>query len=47
VDYRSKTNAAKFWDTGYTKERPHMGGIGQGKDNTKTLNEVDVLTIQE
>jgi hypothetical protein len=45
VDYRPKTNAVILWDTGHTKERPHNGGIGQGKE-TKTLNEVDVLTVQ-
>jgi hypothetical protein len=46
VDYRPKTNAAVLWDTGHTKGRPRTGGIGQGKE-TKNLNVVDVLTVQE
>jgi hypothetical protein len=29
---------------GHTKWRPHMGGIGQGKE-TKNMNVVDVLTV--
>jgi hypothetical protein len=40
-----KTNAAKSWDTGYTKRRPCMEGIGQGKE-TKNLKVVDVDTVQ-
>jgi hypothetical protein len=46
ADYRPKTNAAILWDTGDTMGRPHMGGIGQGKE-TKNLNVVDVLTVRE
>jgi hypothetical protein len=46
ADYRPKTNAAILWDTSHTKERLCKGGIGQGKE-TKNLNEVDVLTVQE
>jgi hypothetical protein len=41
-----KTNAAILWDTGHTKGRLCKGRIGQGKE-TKNLNEVDVLTVQE
>jgi hypothetical protein len=43
---RPKTNAAIFWDMGHIKGKPCKGGIGKGKE-TKTLNEVDVLTAQE
>jgi hypothetical protein len=43
---RPKTNAAVLWDMGHTKGRLCKGGIGQGKE-TKNLNEVDVLTVQE
>jgi hypothetical protein len=32
TDYRPKPNEAILWDTGHTKERPHMGGIGQGNE---------------
>jgi hypothetical protein len=46
VDYRPKTNAIILWDIGHTKERPCIGGIGQGKE-TKNLNVIDVLTVQE
>jgi hypothetical protein len=46
ADYRSKTNAAIFWDMGHIEERSCMGGIGQGKE-TKNLNVVDVLSVQE
>jgi hypothetical protein len=46
ADYRPKTNAAILWDTGHTKGRPCTGGIEQGKE-TKNLNVVDVLTVQE
>jgi hypothetical protein len=31
ADYRPKTNATIFLDMGHTKERLHMGGIGQGR----------------
>jgi hypothetical protein len=44
ADYRPKINAAILLDMGHTKGRPHMGGIGKGKE-TKTLNAVDVFTI--
>jgi hypothetical protein len=46
VDYRPKTNVTILLDIGYTKERPHVGGMGgirQGKE-TKNLNVVYVLT---
>jgi hypothetical protein len=46
VHYRPKRNAAILWDMGHTKGRQHMGGIGKGTE-TKNLNEVDVLTVQE
>jgi hypothetical protein len=46
VYYRPKINAAILCDMGHTKGRPLMGGIGQGKE-TKNLNVVDVLTVQE
>jgi hypothetical protein len=39
ADYRPKRNVAILWDTGHTQGRPHMGGIGQGKE-TKNLNVV-------
>jgi hypothetical protein len=29
---RPKANAAILWDMGHTKGRPHMRGIGQGKE---------------
>jgi hypothetical protein len=44
--YRPKTNAAILWDMGHTKGRLCKGGIGQAKES-KDLNEVDVLTVQE
>jgi hypothetical protein len=31
---------------GYTKERLHLGGIGQGKETTN-FNVVDMLTVWE
>jgi hypothetical protein len=43
---RPKTNAAISWDRSHTKGRLCKGGIRQGKE-TKNLNEVDVLTVQE
>jgi hypothetical protein len=46
VDYRPKTNAAILWDTGHTKGRLCIGGIGQGKA-TKNLDVVDMLMVQE
>jgi hypothetical protein len=46
ADCRPKTNAAVLWHTGHTKGRPCKGQIGQGKE-TKNLNKVDVLTVQE
>jgi hypothetical protein len=46
ADYRPKTNAAIIWDMGHTKGRLCKGGIGQGKE-TKNVNEVDVLSVQE
>jgi hypothetical protein len=46
ADYRPKTNAAILWDMGHTKVRLCKEGIGQGKE-TKNLNVVDVLTVQE
>jgi hypothetical protein len=46
VDCRPKTNAAILWDMGHTEGRLCKGGIGQGKE-TKNLNEVDVLTVEE
>jgi hypothetical protein len=42
----AKTNAAILWDMGHTKGRPCTGRIGKGK-KTKTLNVVDVLSVQE
>jgi hypothetical protein len=45
-DFRPKTNAAILWDVVHTKGRLSKGGIGQGKE-TKNLNEIDVLTVQE
>jgi hypothetical protein len=44
VDYRTETNAGR--DMGHTKGRLCKAGIGQGKE-TKNLNVVDVLTVQE
>jgi hypothetical protein len=41
-----KTNAVILWDRGHTKGRLFKGGTGQGKE-TKNLNVVDVLTVQE
>jgi hypothetical protein len=46
ADYRPKTNTPILWGMGYTKGRPHTGGIGQWKES-KNLNVVNVLTIQE
>jgi hypothetical protein len=46
ADCRPKTNAVILWDMGHTEGRLCKGGIGQGKE-TKNLNEVDVLTVQE
>jgi sulfite reductase alpha subunit-like flavoprotein len=46
VDHRLKTNAAILWNMVHTKGRPHIGGIGQGKE-TKNLNVVDVLMVQK
>jgi hypothetical protein len=46
VDFRPKTNAAILWNMRHTKLRSLTGGRGQGKE-TKTLNVVDVLTVQE
>jgi hypothetical protein len=46
VDYRPETNAVILLDTGHTKGRLHMGGIGKGKE-TKNFNRVDVLTVEE
>jgi hypothetical protein len=46
ADCRPKTNSAVLWDTGHTKGRLCKGKIRQGKE-TKNLNEVDVLTVQE
>jgi hypothetical protein len=44
ADYRLKINAAILWDMSYTKGRPQMRGIGQGKE-TKNLNVVDMLMV--
>jgi hypothetical protein len=44
--YRPKTNAALLWDTDHTKGRLCKGAIGQGNE-TKNLNKVDVLSVQE
>jgi hypothetical protein len=41
ADYRPKTNAVILWDVGHTKERSHMGGIGQVKE-AKNLTVVPV-----
>jgi hypothetical protein len=46
VEYKSNTNTSILWDTGHTKGRPHLKGIGQGKE-TKNLNVFYVLTVQE
>jgi hypothetical protein len=46
MDGRLKTNATILWDIGHTRGRLCKGGIGQWKE-TKNLNEVDVLTMQE
>jgi hypothetical protein len=46
ADYRPKTNAVILWDMGHPKGRLCKGEIGQGKES-KNLNEVDVLTVQE
>jgi hypothetical protein len=46
ADCRPKANAAILRDMGHTKGRLCKGGSGQGKE-TKNLNEVDVLTVQE
>jgi hypothetical protein len=47
ADYRPKTNAGVLWDMGHTKGRLCKGAvIEQGKE-TKSLNVVDVLTVQE
>jgi hypothetical protein len=46
VDCRPKTKAAILWGTGHTNGRLCKGGIGPGKE-TKNLNEIDVLTVQE
>jgi hypothetical protein len=45
ADCRPKTNLATLWDMGHTK-RGCAGRDSQGKE-TKNLNEVDVLTVQE
>jgi hypothetical protein len=45
-DYRPKTNAVILLDMGHTKERLCTEKIGPGKE-TKNLNVVDVLTVQE
>jgi hypothetical protein len=46
ADYRPKTNAAVLLDMGHAAGWPHTGSIGQGNE-TKNLNVVDVLTVQE
>jgi hypothetical protein len=46
ADYRPQTNAVISWNTGQAKGRSCMGEIRQGKE-TKNLNVVDVLTVQE
>jgi hypothetical protein len=46
VNCRPKTNSTILWDTGHTKGRLGDGGIGQEKE-TKNLNEIDVLIVQE
>jgi hypothetical protein len=47
ADYRPKTNAGVLWDMGHTKGRLCKGAvIEQGKE-TKSLNVVDVLSVQE
>jgi hypothetical protein len=46
ADCRRKTNAAILWNMGHPKGRLHKGEIGQRKE-TKNLNMVDVLTVQE
>jgi hypothetical protein len=46
VDYIPKINAAILLDMGHTQGRPHVRGIGQGKE-TKILKVVDVLSVQE
>jgi hypothetical protein len=43
---RPTKNASILWDMGHTKGRPLMDGSGQGAE-TKNLNVVDVLTVQE
>jgi hypothetical protein len=44
MDFRLKANAVILLNTGHSKGRPCMGGIGQGKE-TKNFNVVDVLTV--
>jgi hypothetical protein len=46
ADYRPKTIEVTLRDMGHTKGRLCKGGIVQGKE-TKNLDEVDVLTVQE
>jgi hypothetical protein len=46
ADFKSKTNAVILLDTGHTKGRLCLEGIGQRKD-AKNLNVVDVLTVSE
>jgi hypothetical protein len=46
ADYRPKTKAAMFWSMHHTKGKLCKRGIEQWKE-TKNLNEVDVLTVQE
>jgi hypothetical protein len=46
VDYRPKTKAVILLDMVHAQDRLHIGRIGKGKE-TKNLNVVDVLTVQE
>jgi hypothetical protein len=45
ADYRPKINV-QYYEMSHTKDRPHMGRIGQGKE-IKNLNVVPVLTVQK
>jgi hypothetical protein len=46
MEYRPNTNAAISCNTGHTKRRSCMGGVGK-KKGTKNLSMVDILSKKE